>query len=263
MGSFGSLFQMAGNFRLWQSAFLSFLPPPLIQGRSPCVSIPACPPIVSVISRPKTQSDRKVAGSNPGRADITRRVPKPSPRGSVRSESPAHSLTYPPPPPHAPHLRRRRRRSLVAISAGLLAGAAASVRGPAGPFEVSVAFLAAGAALAALQWGENRAPSDRADRSGPTIADAWGVMARDRRIQLVGTVQVRHGGTNARTHARTHARTNTLTHRWSVALLTSRSSRPGYSRPLPMCVSLPLPSVPPSPSISPSLPRSLPPPPSS
>ncbi len=54
---------------------------------------------------------------------------------------------------------------------------------------MSVAFLAAGAALAALQWGENRAPSERADRSGPTIADAWGVMARDRRIQLVGAVQ--------------------------------------------------------------------------
>eukprot|EP00960_Hanusia_phi_P029595 748050-Hanusia_phi.AAC.3 len=79
--------------------------------------------------------------------------------------------------------------SLVAISAGQLAGAAAAARGPAGPFEISVVFLAAGALLAATTWKENVAPKRGDESSGPTIGDAWRVMLKDKKILLVGIVQ--------------------------------------------------------------------------
>jgi len=46
--------------------------------------------------------------------------------------------------------------SLVAIAAGQLAGAAAGLRGPTAPFELSIGFLALGAAIAAVTWRENK-----------------------------------------------------------------------------------------------------------
>ena len=55
--------------------------------------------------------------------------------------------------------------SLVAITAGRLAGFAAAKRGPSAPFELSVLFLAAGAAVAASSWRENFGGSKAA---GPT-----------------------------------------------------------------------------------------------
>jgi len=77
--------------------------------------------------------------------------------------------------------------SFVAIAAGQLAALAAVSRGPAGPFEVSVGFLAAGALIALLKWKENVAPSDT--KEGPTISEAVKVMVSDRKIMLVGAVQ--------------------------------------------------------------------------
>jgi MFS transporter, MFS domain-containing protein family, molybdate-anion transporter len=47
--------------------------------------------------------------------------------------------------------------SIVAIVAGQIAGAAASRRGPTGPFEVSPFFLAAAALLASVFWNESKA----------------------------------------------------------------------------------------------------------
>jgi len=44
--------------------------------------------------------------------------------------------------------------SFVAIAAGQLAGLAALSRGPAGPFEISVVFLLAGALIAVANWKE-------------------------------------------------------------------------------------------------------------
>ena len=86
--------------------------------------------------------------------------------------------------------------ALVAIAAGQLASMAAARMGPTGPFTTSVAFLAVGSLLAALTWGENVAPAAPAQAAGgavakgkPTIIDALGVMAADRRILLVGAMQ--------------------------------------------------------------------------
>lgn len=59
--------------------------------------------------------------------------------------------------------------SLVAITAGRLAGFAAAKRGPSAPFELSVLFLAAGAAVAASSWRENFGGSKAA---GPNAAVA-------------------------------------------------------------------------------------------
>jgi len=63
--------------------------------------------------------------------------------------------------------------SLVAISAGQLAGLAAAARGPCGPFEVSVVFLAMGALLALSQWKENVSPVTSTQSKGPTVSDAF------------------------------------------------------------------------------------------
>ena len=82
--------------------------------------------------------------------------------------------------------------ALVAITAGQLASLAAGARGPSGPFELSVGFLAAGALLAGLTWKENRATpvaSDTGDTGGVTIRDAARVAASDPKILLVGSVQ--------------------------------------------------------------------------
>ncbi|KAJ1476770.1 hypothetical protein T484DRAFT_1632152 [Baffinella frigidus] len=79
--------------------------------------------------------------------------------------------------------------SLVAISAGQLAGVAAAARGPCGPFEISVVFLAMGALIAMFQWKENVSPINSAESKGPTISDAFQVMLADKKILLVGTVQ--------------------------------------------------------------------------
>ena len=84
--------------------------------------------------------------------------------------------------------------SIVAILAGQLAGAAAGARGPTGPFELSIGFLAAGALLASFLWKENKAEKaasvDGEDISTePTIRDAVRVVKGDPKIMLVGAVQ--------------------------------------------------------------------------
>jgi hypothetical protein len=90
--------------------------------------------------------------------------------------------------------------SIVAILAGQFAGAAAGKRGPTGPFELSIGFLAAGALLASFLWKENKAEvqetssSDNGDDDGtankePTIKDAIDVVTADPKIMLVGAVQ--------------------------------------------------------------------------
>ena len=90
--------------------------------------------------------------------------------------------------------------SIVAILAGQMAGAAASTRGPTGPFELSVGFLVMGGLLASLLWKENvagggsTAPSDdgddtKATEAKPTIRDAVKVVKEDPKIMLVGAIQ--------------------------------------------------------------------------
>jgi len=78
--------------------------------------------------------------------------------------------------------------ALVAILAGQFAGAAAGVRGPTGPFELSIGFLVAGAALASFLWKENKAEKS-GDDDAPTILDAVKVVKEDPKIILVGAVQ--------------------------------------------------------------------------
>lgn len=83
--------------------------------------------------------------------------------------------------------------SIVAILAGQLAGAAAGKRGPTGPFELSIGFLAAGALLASFLWKENKAEPtasiEGGDKSEPTIRDAIDVVRKDPKIMLVGASQ--------------------------------------------------------------------------
>jgi len=78
--------------------------------------------------------------------------------------------------------------ALVAILAGQFAGAAAGARGPTGPFELSIGFLVAGAALASFLWTENKAEKN-ANNEAPTIGDAVNVIKEDPKIILVGAVQ--------------------------------------------------------------------------
>ena len=84
----------------------------------------------------------------------------------------------------------------MAIIAGQLAGAAASSRGPTGPFELSTGFLALGGVLAAFLWKENVAQksntSDDSSEGGsskPSISEAIQVIKDDPKIMLVGGVQ--------------------------------------------------------------------------
>jgi MFS family permease len=83
--------------------------------------------------------------------------------------------------------------AIVAILAGQFAGVAAGKRGPTGPFELSVGFLAAGALLASFLWKENKAEStessDGEPSKEPTIKDALDVVTADPKIMLVGAVQ--------------------------------------------------------------------------
>ena len=90
--------------------------------------------------------------------------------------------------------------SLVAIGAGQLAGAVASKRGPVAPFELSTLFLAAGAAIVAATWGENFGGSakkeakegekEEGNSAGALVGEAIGEMKKDKKILLVGAVQV-------------------------------------------------------------------------
>jgi MFS family permease len=77
--------------------------------------------------------------------------------------------------------------SLVAISAGQLAAAAATARGPTGPFELSTVFLMMGGLLAAFLWKENVAEMKNDEK--PSIKDAIEVIKADPKIMLVGGVQ--------------------------------------------------------------------------
>merc|ERR1711957_218791 len=91
--------------------------------------------------------------------------------------------------------------SIVAILAGQLASVAASKRGPTGPFELSIGFLAIGGLLASFLWKENKAEpfsssnnSEKSDdennkNTTPTIRDAIGVVKSDPKIMLLGLSQ--------------------------------------------------------------------------
>ena len=84
--------------------------------------------------------------------------------------------------------------SLVAITAGQMAGWAAAQRGPTGPFELSTGFLTAGGLLAAWLWKENKAQYSSSNEEGgqnekPSIGEAIKVILRDSNIISVGTVQ--------------------------------------------------------------------------
>jgi len=102
--------------------------------------------------------------------------------------------------------------AIVAIFAGLMAGAVAKRGGPTAPFELSVFFLVAGAALVFTTWSENfggkkqnsavaesgepdsddaaRDPSARASTNGGNLVkEAVGALLKDKRIMLVGAVQ--------------------------------------------------------------------------
>lgn len=77
--------------------------------------------------------------------------------------------------------------------AGQLAGAAAGKRGPTGPFQLSIGFLAAGALLATFLWKENKAEMTQSIEGEaskePSIKDALEVVKADPKIMLVGAVQ--------------------------------------------------------------------------
>lgn len=83
----------------------------------------------------------------------------------------------------------------MAILAGQFAGVAAASRGPTGPFELSVGFLAFGAIMSAFLWKENVASKASSDSdstsssSKPSIKDAVNVIKGDRKIMLVGATQ--------------------------------------------------------------------------
>ena len=93
--------------------------------------------------------------------------------------------------------------SIVAILAGQMAGAAASSRGPTGPFELSVVFLVLGGLLASFLWKENVAGGGgggieddgaKSKDAGvvvakPSIRDAIDVVKSDPKIMLVGAIQ--------------------------------------------------------------------------
>lgn len=86
--------------------------------------------------------------------------------------------------------------SIVAILAGQMAGLAAGISGPTGPFQLSVGFLALGAILAAVTWKENVASgTSQEDSDGnnnenkSSIREAMKVIASDEKILLVGAVQ--------------------------------------------------------------------------
>lgn len=84
--------------------------------------------------------------------------------------------------------------SLVAITAGQLASVAATKSGPTGPFSLSIGFLMLGSLIACFKWKENTASSvntsaGNLETKKPTIADAWRVMMKDKKILLVGAVQ--------------------------------------------------------------------------
>lgn len=83
--------------------------------------------------------------------------------------------------------------SIVAILAGQFAGVAAGKRGPSGPFELSIGFLAVGALLASFLWKENKAEevesTNGEEKKKQTIKDALDVVRADPKIMLVGAVQ--------------------------------------------------------------------------
>lgn len=85
--------------------------------------------------------------------------------------------------------------SLVAITAGQMAGMAASKRGPTGPFELSTIFLGLGGLLAAWLWKENKAerrqPESNTNAKPPKTStrEAIDICLNDPKIMLVGAVQ--------------------------------------------------------------------------
>ena len=70
---------------------------------------------------------------------------------------------------------------------------AAGKRGPTGPFELSIGFLAVGALLSSFLWKENKAEevesTNGEEKKKQTIKDALDVVRADPKIMLVGAVQ--------------------------------------------------------------------------
>jgi len=91
--------------------------------------------------------------------------------------------------------------SVCAIGAGQLAGLAATLAGPTGPFQVSPFFLALGGSLTAVFWNENKAhqatsrveederKSDEIPKQSQSIWDALALIRNDKRIAFLGGVQ--------------------------------------------------------------------------
>ncbi|KAL9179344.1 hypothetical protein ACHAXT_008634 [Thalassiosira profunda] len=92
--------------------------------------------------------------------------------------------------------------ALVAIIAGKLASWAASAQGVTAPFDLSIVFLAAGAAVSSLFWKENKAVVAKAAAAASTkgddatqkatkgsIKEAFEIVRGDQRLMLVGAVQ--------------------------------------------------------------------------
>uniref|UniRef100_A0A7S2GU32 Molybdate-anion transporter n=1 Tax=Octactis speculum TaxID=3111310 RepID=A0A7S2GU32_9STRA len=88
--------------------------------------------------------------------------------------------------------------SLVAMLAGQLAQASASVSGPTGPFMLSIAFLIAGGIMATALWGENTAGNvastsaagdEKGSSSSGGLKPAWEAMKADKKIISVGLIQ--------------------------------------------------------------------------
>jgi len=78
--------------------------------------------------------------------------------------------------------------SLVAISAGQLAGGVASQSGPTAPFQLSLIFLGAASVIITCAWKENFGRT-AASSNSPSLKDAWSVMCKDKNILLLGIVQ--------------------------------------------------------------------------
>jgi hypothetical protein len=164
--------------------------------------------------------------------------------------------------------------AIVAICAGQLAGFAAAARGPAAPFELSVLFLAAGAAVVALLWKENfggkvqasaepkpaaieeaaaeaaveaAAPEAEAStggqNSGKLVQEATKAMLEDKKILLVGAVQVSSSSSSSsHRHRHRHRRRRRHRHRHLMRACSlcmcrththARARAPTHTVPLP------------------------------
>jgi len=77
--------------------------------------------------------------------------------------------------------------AVVAIAAGQVAGAAASVGGKVAPFDVSLAVLVLTGLVVAATWTENYGDATQSVSGG--LRNAWRTIVADEKIVLVGVVQ--------------------------------------------------------------------------